>query len=375
MTTNITTTSIRAAMFLLLASTATPRALSNHSKPAGPQTTKAAPAKSAKPAASSKPAPAANKSSSAKSPTKVAPPSKSGTVSAKTSSAATASKGTTATKGTTSKPPSSTSASTSNTNTNKNTNTNSLNGKLGSKGSSTPGTGGTKPSPTTASNGKPNTNTAANSNTNININKNVNVNQNTNTPRGGSFGPRGSNVNTSFGRNGNFGRTDGGAMVHGRGPRIDEGHFKSNFGRAHSFHVPPQVVGGHSSFYFGGVGFSLGLPWPVGWLSTDPVYVDSVGGAYVLCNPLHPGVQVPMTVTDCSACNQDTTAGTNSSDGSADTASDGSQVPTLVPGQTCDQVVAILGTPKSIVKLGMRQMYLYGDMRVTFVGGRLSDVR
>jgi len=43
-------------------------------------------------------------------------------------------------------------------------------------------------------------------------------------------------------------------------------------------------------------------------------------------------------------------------------------------GQTIDQVVAILGQPEKTVKVGPKQIYVYKDLKVTFVDGKVSDV-
>jgi hypothetical protein len=44
-------------------------------------------------------------------------------------------------------------------------------------------------------------------------------------------------------------------------------------------------------------------------------------------------------------------------------------------GQTIEQVVASLGSPKQIVKLGPKQIYVYSDIKITFVDGKVSDVQ
>jgi hypothetical protein len=44
-------------------------------------------------------------------------------------------------------------------------------------------------------------------------------------------------------------------------------------------------------------------------------------------------------------------------------------------GQTPDQVKASLGTPEKIVSLGAKQIYVYKDLKVTFVNGKVSDVQ
>jgi hypothetical protein len=44
-------------------------------------------------------------------------------------------------------------------------------------------------------------------------------------------------------------------------------------------------------------------------------------------------------------------------------------------GQTPDQVKAAIGTPDKIVNLGAKQIYVYKDIKVTFVNGKVSDVQ
>ena len=44
-------------------------------------------------------------------------------------------------------------------------------------------------------------------------------------------------------------------------------------------------------------------------------------------------------------------------------------------GQTVDQVVGNIGQPDKVVKLGAKQIYVYKDMRVVFVNGKVSDVQ
>jgi hypothetical protein len=44
-------------------------------------------------------------------------------------------------------------------------------------------------------------------------------------------------------------------------------------------------------------------------------------------------------------------------------------------GQTPDQVKASLGTPEKIVSLGSKQIYVYKDLKVTFLNGKVSDVQ
>jgi hypothetical protein len=38
-------------------------------------------------------------------------------------------------------------------------------------------------------------------------------------------------------------------------------------------------------------------------------------------------------------------------------------------------VVAALGQPAKIVNLGEKQMYMYKDLKITFLSGKVSDVQ
>jgi hypothetical protein len=44
-------------------------------------------------------------------------------------------------------------------------------------------------------------------------------------------------------------------------------------------------------------------------------------------------------------------------------------------GQTPDQVKAAIGAPDKIINLGAKQIYVYKDIKVTFVNGKVSDVQ
>jgi hypothetical protein len=48
---------------------------------------------------------------------------------------------------------------------------------------------------------------------------------------------------------------------------------------------------------------------------------------------------------------------------------------TVEIGQTVDQVTAVLGKPEKIVKAGSKQIYLYKDLKITFVDGKVTDVQ
>jgi hypothetical protein len=44
-------------------------------------------------------------------------------------------------------------------------------------------------------------------------------------------------------------------------------------------------------------------------------------------------------------------------------------------GMTIDQVQAVLGRPEKTVNLGPKQIYVYKDLKVTFVNGKVTDVQ
>jgi hypothetical protein len=48
---------------------------------------------------------------------------------------------------------------------------------------------------------------------------------------------------------------------------------------------------------------------------------------------------------------------------------------TIEKGQTADQVQGSLGKPDKIVNLGSKQIWVYKDLKVTFVNGKVSDVQ
>jgi hypothetical protein len=48
---------------------------------------------------------------------------------------------------------------------------------------------------------------------------------------------------------------------------------------------------------------------------------------------------------------------------------------TVELGQTPDQVKAAIGAPDKIIKLGAKEIYVYKDMKVVFVDGKVSDVQ
>jgi hypothetical protein len=84
------------------------------------------------------------------------------------------------------------------------------------------------------------------------------------------------------------------AAGHGR---IPDDRFRASFGRGHTFHVSrSDFAGGSRRFQYGGFWFAMVNPWPAEWLYTDSVYVDYMNGGYFLCDPVHPGVYLSITV-------------------------------------------------------------------------------
>lgn len=48
---------------------------------------------------------------------------------------------------------------------------------------------------------------------------------------------------------------------------------------------------------------------------------------------------------------------------------------TIQLGQTPDQVKAAIGPPEKVVDLGAKQIYVYKDLKITFVNGKVADVQ
>jgi hypothetical protein len=51
------------------------------------------------------------------------------------------------------------------------------------------------------------------------------------------------------------------------------------------------------------------------------------------------------------------------------------QTKTIALGQTIDEVVAMLGQPEKIAKVGAKEIYYYKDLKITFQSGKVSDVQ
>ena len=57
------------------------------------------------------------------------------------------------------------------------------------------------------------------------------------------------------------------------------------------------------------------------------------------------------------------------------TAAPAAEPTSIEKGMTPDQVEAALGKPDKKVNLGSKQLYIYKDMKVTFLNGKVSDVQ
>ena len=81
------------------------------------------------------------------------------------------------------------------------------------------------------------------------------------------------------------------------GGRIPEDRYRANFGQEHRFRVS-QSDYNNRRFQYGGYWFGFEGAWPSNWLYTQDVYVVEINGVYYLCNPMYPGVNVALIVTE-----------------------------------------------------------------------------
>jgi hypothetical protein len=49
--------------------------------------------------------------------------------------------------------------------------------------------------------------------------------------------------------------------------------------------------------------------------------------------------------------------------------------PTLSLGMGLDEVKAIQGNPDKVVDLGAKKIYVYKDLKITFIDGKVSDIQ
>ncbi len=66
--------------------------------------------------------------------------------------------------------------------------------------------------------------------------------------------------------------------------------------------------------------------------------------------------------------------GNNNNQGGGQQAAPAPEPQQIEKGQTPEQVKAALGNPEKIVNLGAKMMYVYKDIKVTFLNGKVSDV-
>ena len=90
--------------------------------------------------------------------------------------------------------------------------------------------------------------------------------------------------------------------------------------------------------------------------------------------------QIADMISQVFANDTDSGGDANSQQGGGDQQQPAAQEPPKQPqsiekGQTEDQVVAVLGQPDKIVNLGAKKLYIYKDMKVTFIGGKVADVQ
>ena len=71
----------------------------------------------------------------------------------------------------------------------------------------------------------------------------------------------------------------------------------------------------------------------------------------------------------------DQSANQGAAQGQAQPAAPAAEPQQIEIGQTPDQVKAALGNPDKIVKLGAKQIFVYKDLKVTFLNGKVSDVQ
>ena len=81
------------------------------------------------------------------------------------------------------------------------------------------------------------------------------------------------------------------------GGRIPEDRYRANFGQEHRFRVS-QGDYSNRRFQYGGYWFGFVDPWPSNWLYTQEVFVVEINGVYYLCNPMYPGVNITLSVTE-----------------------------------------------------------------------------
>jgi hypothetical protein len=92
-----------------------------------------------------------------------------------------------------------------------------------------------------------------------------------------------------------------------RGRRIPDDHFRSTFGREHTFHIQRGRSGGGGAvqrgegqrFQYGGYWFEYTEPWPGDWsYDDDDYYIDYIDDDYYLYDRRHPGMRILVIVVE-----------------------------------------------------------------------------
>jgi DNA mismatch repair ATPase MutL len=88
----------------------------------------------------------------------------------------------------------------------------------------------------------------------------------------------------------------------GKGKKIPDEKFRSNFGRQHTFKVQrTQIINNPQPVVvYGGFNFQLIDAWPSVWGFDDPVYIDydPASDQYFMINSFHPEVRVAVFVVE-----------------------------------------------------------------------------
>mgnify|MGYP001553523069 CR=1 FL=1 len=83
--------------------------------------------------------------------------------------------------------------------------------------------------------------------------------------------------------------------------RIPDRVYKAHFGQQHRFAARKvittrTIVPNQTRFAYSGYTFIFLQPWPMGWGWDDDVYIDYMGDGYYLMDPMHPGIQVGLSI-------------------------------------------------------------------------------
>jgi hypothetical protein len=85
--------------------------------------------------------------------------------------------------------------------------------------------------------------------------------------------------------------------------------------------------------------------------------------------------QINGQLADADKAEQEVTSASGPSDGGGAPAAPAAPPEPITLGQTIDQVTSNLGQPKNILDLGAKKIYVYKDMKITFTGGKVTDIQ